>query len=121
LRAEELGSAAGAAIDAGLEDVVVLAAERPLGSLLAEDVELLRRQLAPPLLLGLSHLRWHRVLSFDSSVQCRKERLRYAGERVRHSFPPVDRSFQTDARAKPARPEIGAAKSAPQAPVWASS
>src|ERR687887_1348912 len=59
VRAEELGAAAGAAVDARLEHVVVLAAERPLGSLLAQDVELLRRQLAPPLLLGLPHLRWH--------------------------------------------------------------
>src|SRR5438270_2569365 len=59
VRAEELRTAAGTPVDARLEHVVVLAAERPLGSLLPEDVELLRRQVAPPLRLRLPHLCRH--------------------------------------------------------------
>src|ERR687888_2479330 len=61
VRAEELGAAAGAPVDARLEHVVVLAAERPFGPLLPEDAELLRRQVAPPLRLRLPHLCRHVV------------------------------------------------------------
>src|SRR5205085_410651 len=57
LGGEELGAAAGAAVRPVLEDVVVLAAERPLRALVAEHVVLLARQLGPPLLLGLLDLR----------------------------------------------------------------
>src|SRR5205823_14760684 len=51
------GPAAGAAVRARLEDVVVLAAERRLRTLLAQHLVLLGRQLLPPLLLGLLDLR----------------------------------------------------------------
>ena len=57
LRLEQRRAAARAAVRARLEGVVVLAAERRLRSLLAEDVELLRRELRAPLLLGLLDLR----------------------------------------------------------------
>src|SRR5436853_5455178 len=54
---EQLRAAAGAAVGARLEGVVVLAAERRLRSLLAQDAVLLGRQLFAPLLLGLLDLR----------------------------------------------------------------
>src|SRR5947207_12720722 len=57
IRVEQLRAAAGAAVGARLEDMVVLPAERSLGSLLAEDAVLLGRQLLAPLLLGLLDLR----------------------------------------------------------------
>src|SRR5919198_4419541 len=78
LGAEELRAAAGAPVDARLEHVVVLAAERPLGSLLPEDAVLLRRQVAPPLRLRLPHLCRHECPFFDSSLQSRKSPVRYA-------------------------------------------
>src|SRR5262245_25869747 len=53
---EELGATPGAAVGPRLEHVVVLAAERRLGSLLTQDAELLGRQLPAPLLLGLLDL-----------------------------------------------------------------
>ena len=53
---EQLGAAAGAAVDAVGEDVVVLAGECPLGALLAQHAVLLGGQLLPPLLLGLLNL-----------------------------------------------------------------
>src|SRR4051794_22009909 len=59
---EQLCAAAGAPVRARLEYVVVLTAERRLGSLLAQDAVLLGRQLGAPLLLGLLDLR------HDSSV-----------------------------------------------------
>ena len=49
-------AAAGAPVRPGLEDVVVLPAERRLGPLVAEDPILLGRQLLAPLLLGLLDL-----------------------------------------------------------------
>src|SRR5439155_21014744 len=55
---EQLRSATCAAVGARLEDVVVLAAERRLGSLLAQNPVLLGRELSPPLLfcfLDLGH------------------------------------------------------------------
>src|SRR5262249_49801819 len=52
VRAEDLRAAARTAIDALLERVVVLAAERPLGPFFAQDPVLLGGQLAAPLLLG---------------------------------------------------------------------
>src|SRR5215207_10134888 len=68
-RAEELGAAAGAAVRSVVERVVVLAAERPLRALLAEDAELLGRQLLPPLLFGFS--------DFSHTLWSRKRRKRY--------------------------------------------
>src|SRR5579875_105882 len=56
LRLEQRRAAAGAAVGAGLEDVVVLAAERRLGSLLPQDVVLLRRERLAPLPLGFLDL-----------------------------------------------------------------
>ena len=56
LRAEELSAAAGADVLPRLEDVVVLARERRLGALLAQDVVLLGRELGPPLAIGLLDL-----------------------------------------------------------------
>ena len=53
---EQLGPAAGTAVRARLEHVVVLAAERRLGSLLAQHLVLLGRQLFAPRLLGLLDL-----------------------------------------------------------------
>src|SRR4051812_48987721 len=50
---EELGVAAGTVVGAGLEDMVVLARERRLGALLAQDPILLRVELGAPLGLGL--------------------------------------------------------------------
>ena len=57
LREEELRAAAGTAVDAGLEDVVVLAGERRLGALPAQDPVVLVRQLPAPLRLALLDLR----------------------------------------------------------------
>src|SRR4051812_10631165 len=51
VRLEQLGTAAGAPISAGLEREVVLAGERRLVSLLAQDPVLLGRQLGPPFLV----------------------------------------------------------------------
>src|SRR2546430_1564982 len=53
IRVEQLRAAAGAAVGARLEDMVVLPAERRLGALLAQDAVLLGRQLRAPLLLSL--------------------------------------------------------------------
>src|SRR5207237_651174 len=53
---EQLRTAAGAPVRPGLEDVVVLSAERRLGPLVAEDPILLGGQLLAPLLLGLLDL-----------------------------------------------------------------
>src|SRR5205085_7949997 len=50
---EQLRAAPGAAVAARLEDVIVLATKRRLGSLLPQDAVLLGRQLLAPLLLGL--------------------------------------------------------------------
>src|SRR4051812_26917874 len=54
---EELCAAAGAAVRAVFEGVVVLAAERRLRPLFAEDAVLSGRQLLAPFLLGLLDLR----------------------------------------------------------------
>src|SRR5215210_3828658 len=54
---EQLRAAAGAAVAARIEDVVVFARERALRALLAQHAVLLRRQLGPPLLLGFRDLR----------------------------------------------------------------
>src|SRR5439155_7411829 len=62
---EELGAAAGAAVGAGLERVVVLTCESSLRALLAQHVVLLGSQLGAPLLLCFLDL-WHH------STVCRK-------------------------------------------------
>src|SRR5439155_17735134 len=56
LRLEDGCTAAGALIRARLEGVVVFAAERALGALLAENPVLLGREGCPPLLFGLLDL-----------------------------------------------------------------
>src|SRR5262245_18657989 len=56
LRDEELGPAAGAAVGARLEDVVVLTRERRLGSLVPQNPVLLRIERGPPLGVGLDNL-----------------------------------------------------------------
>src|SRR4051812_49611721 len=66
---EELGAAAGAAVRAVLEDVVVLARERPLCSLLPQDAVLVRAELQAPFLLGLLNFRHHAPsIAVSSSV-----------------------------------------------------
>src|SRR5204863_10061494 len=57
---EQLRTAAGAPVRPGLEDEVVLPAERRLGPLVAEDPILLGRQLLARLLLGLLDL-YHEI------------------------------------------------------------
>ena len=52
VRAEELRTAAGTAVDAGILGVRVRACERPLGRLPAEHGVLLGGQARPPLLVG---------------------------------------------------------------------
>src|SRR5690349_2124695 len=59
VRAEQLGSAARAAVDPVVLHVHVAAGERPLGALLAQDLVLLRRELLTPLLICLLDLRSH--------------------------------------------------------------
>ena len=64
VRAEQLRTAAGAAVDAGILGVRVCPGERPLGRLPAEDGVLLGRQARPPLRVGQldaagSHLHHH--------------------------------------------------------------
>src|SRR5689334_15649963 len=63
---EELRAAAGAQVDAGLEDLVVLAGERRLGALEPEHAVLLRRELCAPLGVGLDDL----VRQAISFVRC---------------------------------------------------
>src|SRR5919197_1542251 len=101
LRAEELGAAAGAPVDARLEHVVVLAAERPLGSLLPEDVELLRRQVTPPLRLRLSHLCRHvrPFFRFLASVSQKAGSLRAARRESRLRRPSAPRAGAARPRA----------------------
>src|SRR5690349_22002519 len=58
---EQLGSTAGAVVDAVLERVVVLSGERALGALLAQHVVLLGAELGPPLGLCLFDVLGHAV------------------------------------------------------------
>src|SRR5207237_3590023 len=61
VRPEQLRAAPGAAVRPRLERVVVLAAKRPLRSLLAQDAELLGAELLAPLRLclrDLLHAQW---------------------------------------------------------------
>src|SRR5438270_3035824 len=96
VRAEELRTAAGTPVDARLEHVVVLAAPWPLRSLLPEDAELLRRQVAPPLRLRLPHLCRH-VVPFVSVPPCSLAKSASVSARRR---PP---SRSVPARRRPAR------------------
>src|SRR5438128_7557397 len=59
LGAEELGAAAGTAVGAGLEHVVVFARERRFRPLFAEDAVLLGAELRTPLRVGLLDFRHH--------------------------------------------------------------
>src|SRR5205823_7489815 len=69
---EQLGPAAGAVICARLKDMVVLAAERTLGPLLAQNAVLLGRQFRPPLAFGF--------LDLGHVEQSRRRRVRYGGK-----------------------------------------
>src|SRR5919204_55449 len=82
LRAEKLCAAAGTAIGARLEDVVVFTRERRLRPLLTQDVELLRGQLGAPLSLGLLDFR-HHTPSIASSIQSCSPAVHYASEGYR--------------------------------------
>src|SRR5213592_938834 len=79
LRFEQLGSAAGATVSAGLEREIVLAGERRFGALLAQNSVLLGRQFGTPLLLCF--------LNFRHVEQSRKETVRYVRTRSSHCSP----------------------------------
>src|SRR6185295_17785516 len=87
LRHEQLGAAARTVVLAGLEGVVVLAGERRLRPLLAQDAVLLGCQLRTPLLVGLLDFR-HQSPLFGSSLQSCWRAIHYASEGWRAGPPP---------------------------------
>src|SRR5438128_2073069 len=82
LGVEQLGSAARAAVCPRLEDVVVLAAERRLRPLLAQDAVLLGRQFLAPFLLGLLDLRHEASVAFGSEYPQRDSNPCFSLERA---------------------------------------
>src|SRR4051794_30061335 len=90
VRAEQLGAAAGTPVGAARLLVVVLVGPGSLGALAAQNLVLLRRQLAAPFLVVLVHLGRHAATSFEVVTSIMHNYVNVGGPALRHPRPVVE-------------------------------